>query len=67
MLFGRASEVQEIVEKFFGKKPNKSVNPDEVVALGFPYAGVLTTNLQVTTGAVSALSGASDGPISMGR
>lgn len=26
--------VQQMVEKFFGKKPNVSVNPDEVVALG---------------------------------
>ena len=30
----RIPKVQEIVEKFFGKKPNKSVNPDEVVAIG---------------------------------
>ncbi len=28
----RIPKVQEIVEKFFGKKPNRSVNPDEVVA-----------------------------------
>ena len=26
--------VQETVRKFFGKEPNKSVNPDEVVAIG---------------------------------
>ena len=30
----RIPKVQEIVEKFFGKKPNKGVNPDEVVAVG---------------------------------
>jgi molecular chaperone DnaK len=30
----RIPKIQEEVEKFFGKKPNRSVNPDEVVALG---------------------------------
>ncbi len=30
----RIPKVQEIVEKFFGKKPNRGVNPDEVVAVG---------------------------------
>jgi uncharacterized protein len=33
---------------------------DQVVVLGFPYAGLLTTNLQVTTGSISALSGIRD-------
>jgi molecular chaperone DnaK len=34
--------VQEIVKGFFGKEPNKSVNPDEVVAVGAAVqAGVL--------------------------
>jgi len=34
--------VQKVVEEFFGKKPNISVNPDEVVALGAAVqAGVL--------------------------
>ncbi|MBI5370380.1 molecular chaperone DnaK [Candidatus Uhrbacteria bacterium] len=34
--------VQKMVEEFFGKKPNVSVNPDEVVALGAAVqAGVL--------------------------
>jgi molecular chaperone DnaK (HSP70) len=28
------SRRQEAVEKFFGKKPNCEVNPDEVVAIG---------------------------------
>jgi molecular chaperone DnaK len=31
--------VQEVVENFFGKKPNKSVNPDEVVAIGAAIQG----------------------------
>ena len=35
--------VQQTVEKFFGKKPNVSVNPDEVVAIG---AAVQAGNLQ---------------------
>ncbi|MBU1340859.1 MAG: molecular chaperone DnaK [Proteobacteria bacterium] len=38
----RMPAVQERVEKIFGKKPNKSVNPDEVVAMGAAVqAGVL--------------------------
>jgi molecular chaperone DnaK len=38
----RMPKIQEAVEKFFGKKPNKSVNPDEVVALGAAIqAGVI--------------------------
>ncbi|MCD8484468.1 molecular chaperone DnaK [Candidatus Woesebacteria bacterium] len=38
----RMPKIQEEVEKFFGKKPNKSVNPDEVVALGAAIqAGVI--------------------------
>ena len=36
-------KVQEIVEKFFGKKPNKSVNPDEVVAVGAGIQGAVLT------------------------
>ena len=39
----RIPKVQEIVEKFFGKKPNKSVNPDEVVALGAAIQGGVLT------------------------
>jgi molecular chaperone DnaK len=35
--------VQEIVEKFFGKKPNKGVNPDEVVAIGAAIQGGVLT------------------------
>src|SRR5690606_198408 len=30
----RIPKIQEEVEKFFGKKPSKGVNPDEVVAIG---------------------------------
>jgi molecular chaperone DnaK len=35
----RMPKVQELVKKFFGKEPNKSVNPDEVVALGAAVQG----------------------------
>ncbi|HEX3229234.1 MAG TPA: Hsp70 family protein, partial [Pyrinomonadaceae bacterium] len=39
----RIPKVQEIVKAFFGKEPNKSVNPDEVVAIGAAVqAGVLS-------------------------
>jgi molecular chaperone DnaK len=30
----RMPKVQETVNKFFGKAPNKGVNPDEAVAIG---------------------------------
>jgi len=33
--------VQETVRKFFGKEPNKSVNPDEVVAVGAAIQGAV--------------------------
>ena len=39
----RIPKVQEVVEKFFGKKPNRSVNPDEVVALGAAIQGAVMT------------------------
>ena len=39
----RIPKVQEIVEKFFGKKPNKSVNPDEAVAVGAAVQGAVLT------------------------
>lgn len=39
----RIPKVQELVEKFFGKKPNKSVNPDEVVAVGAAIQGAVLT------------------------
>ena len=39
----RIPRVQEIVEKFFGRKPNRSVNPDEVVAVGAAIQGAVLT------------------------
>ncbi|MCR4910806.1 MAG: molecular chaperone DnaK [Bacteroidales bacterium] len=35
----RIPKIQEIVKNFFGKEPNKSVNPDEVVAVGAAIQG----------------------------
>jgi len=43
----RIPKVQEIVENFFGKKPHKGVNPDEVVAIGAAIqGGVLTGDVK---------------------
>lgn len=43
----RIPKVQEIVENFFGKKPHKGVNPDEVVAVGAAIqGGVLTGDVK---------------------
>jgi molecular chaperone DnaK len=43
----RIPAVQEAVEKFFGKAPNKGVNPDEVVAVGAAIqGGVLTGDVK---------------------
>ena len=43
----RIPAIQAVVEKFFGKAPNKSVNPDEVVALGAAIqAGVLAGDVK---------------------
>lgn len=43
----RIPKIQEIVEQFFGKKPSKGVNPDEVVAIGAAIqGGVLTGDVQ---------------------
>ncbi len=39
----RIPAIQELVEKFFGKKPSKGVNPDEVVALGAAIQGAVLT------------------------
>ena len=39
----RIPAVQEAIEKFIGKKSNKSVNPDEVVALGAAIQGAVLT------------------------
>jgi molecular chaperone DnaK len=43
----RIPKVQEMVKNFFGKEPNKSVNPDEVVAVGAAVqAGVLSGDVK---------------------
>ncbi|HUR10461.1 MAG TPA: molecular chaperone DnaK [Flavitalea sp.] len=39
----RIPKVQDLVEKFFARKPNKSVNPDEVVAVGAAIQGAVLT------------------------
>ena len=39
----RIPSIQEALEKYTGKKPNKSVNPDEVVALGAAIQGAVLT------------------------
>jgi len=43
----RIPKVQELVENFFGRKPHKGVNPDEVVAVGAAIqGGVLTGEIK---------------------
>ena len=43
----RIPRIQQAVEDFFGKKPNKGVNPDEVVAVGASIqGGVLTGDVK---------------------
>jgi molecular chaperone DnaK len=42
----RIPKIQEIVKKFFGKEPNKGVNPDEVVAIGAAIQGAVLTGEQ---------------------
>lgn len=43
----RIPRIQQVVREFFGKDPNKSVNPDEVVAVGAAVqAGVLTGDVK---------------------
>jgi len=37
----RMPKIQEVVKEFFGKEPNKSVNPDEVVAIGAAIQGAV--------------------------
>lgn len=39
----RIPRIQQAVENFFGKKPNKGVNPDEVVAVGAAIQGGVLT------------------------
>jgi len=42
----RMPKIQEVVKKFFGKEPNKGVNPDEVVAIGAAIQGAVLTGEQ---------------------
>ncbi|HEX2721615.1 MAG TPA: molecular chaperone DnaK [Gemmatimonadaceae bacterium] len=42
----RIPKIQEIVRKFFGKDPNRGVNPDEVVAIGAAVQGAVLTGEQ---------------------
>jgi molecular chaperone DnaK len=42
----RIPKVQDVVKKFFGKDPNRSVNPDEVVAIGAAIQGGVLTGEQ---------------------
>ncbi|MDO8365367.1 MAG: molecular chaperone DnaK [Saprospiraceae bacterium] len=56
----RIPRIQEEVEKFFGKKPNRSVNPDEVVAIGAAVQG------GVLSGAVSDVLLLDVTPLSLG-
>src|SRR5688500_6191472 len=42
----RIPKIQEIVKKFFGKEPNKGVNPDERVAIGAAIQGAVLTGEQ---------------------
>src|SRR5687767_2336816 len=39
----RMPKIQEIVKKFFGKEPNRGVNPDEAVAIGAAVQGAVLT------------------------
>jgi molecular chaperone DnaK len=56
----RIPRIQQAVEEFFGKKPNRSVNPDEVVAIGAAVQG------GVLSGAVSDVLLLDVTPLSMG-
>jgi molecular chaperone DnaK len=42
----RIPKIQQVVKDFFGKEPNKSVNPDEVVAIGAAIQGAVLTGEQ---------------------
>jgi len=42
----RIPKIQEIVKGYFGKEPNRSVNPDEVVAIGAAIQGAVLTGEQ---------------------
>ncbi len=56
----RIPKVQEIVKEIFGREPNKSVNPDEVVAMGAAIQG------GVLSGSVSDVLLLDVTPLSMG-
>jgi molecular chaperone DnaK len=42
----RIPKIQEVVKNFFGKEPNRGVNPDEVVAVGAAIQGAVLTGEQ---------------------
>ena len=42
----RIPKIQTLVKEYFGKEPNKSVNPDEVVAIGAAIQGAVLTGEQ---------------------
>ena len=42
----RIPKIQQVVKEFFGKEPNKGVNPDEVVAIGAAVQGAVLTGEQ---------------------
>src|ERR671915_2537406 len=42
----RIPKIQQLVKDFFGKDPNRSVNPDEVVAIGAAIQGAVLTGEQ---------------------
>ena len=42
----RIPKVQQVVKDYFGKEPNKGVNPDEVVAVGAAIQGAVLTGEQ---------------------
>jgi molecular chaperone DnaK len=42
----RMPKIQEVVKEFFKKEPNRSVNPDEVVAVGAAIQGAVLTGEQ---------------------
>src|SRR5690606_23441351 len=42
----RMPKIQQVVKEFFGKDPNKGVNPDEVVAIGAAVQGAVLTGEQ---------------------
>src|ERR1700704_4981231 len=42
----RTPKIQQVVKDYFGKEPNRSVNPDEVVAIGAAIQGAVLTGEQ---------------------